>query len=61
VYVLHAFQKKSKQGIATTKRDIELIRQRLSEAGRQHHEAKLSDQENNEIEWLQKACATVAR
>ena len=36
VYVLHAFQKKSKQGIATTRRAIELIRQRLSEAGRQH-------------------------
>src|SRR3954453_16204824 len=30
VYVLHAFQKKSKRGRATTKRDLELIRQRLS-------------------------------
>jgi phage-related protein len=29
VYVLHAFQKKSKQGIATPRRDIELIRSRL--------------------------------
>ncbi|MFZ0322008.1 MAG: type II toxin-antitoxin system RelE/ParE family toxin [Candidatus Sulfotelmatobacter sp.] len=36
VYVLHAFQKKSKRGIATTKRDIDLIRQRLNEAERQH-------------------------
>jgi len=27
IYVLHAFQKKSKRGIATTKRDTELIRQ----------------------------------
>lgn len=35
VYVLHAFQKKSKRGIATTKRDIDLIRQRLNEAARQ--------------------------
>ena len=29
VFVLHAFQKKSKSGIATPKADIELIRQRL--------------------------------
>jgi phage-related protein len=29
IYVLHAFQKKSKRGIATPKRAIELIRQRL--------------------------------
>ena len=38
IYVLHAFQKKSKRGIATTKRDIELIRQRLTEAERLHRE-----------------------
>jgi len=29
VYVLHAFQKKSKQGIATTKHDIDLVKTRL--------------------------------
>ena len=29
VWVIHAFQKKSKTGIKTPKRDIELIRQRL--------------------------------
>lgn len=29
VYVLHCFQKKSKQGIATPKQDIELIKARL--------------------------------
>lgn len=29
VYVLHAFQKKAKAGIATPRREIELIRQRL--------------------------------
>ena len=29
VYVLHAFQKKSKKGIATPKPDIDLIRRRL--------------------------------
>ncbi|CAN5832465.1 type II toxin-antitoxin system RelE/ParE family toxin [soil metagenome] len=32
VYVLHAFQKKSTQGIATSRRDIDLIRQRLQQA-----------------------------
>lgn len=29
VYVLHAFQKKSKQGVKTTKQDISLIKRRL--------------------------------
>jgi phage-related protein len=29
IYVLYAFQKKSKSGIATPKRELELIRQRL--------------------------------
>jgi phage-related protein len=38
IYVLHAFQKKSKSGIATPKRDMELIRQRLAEAERLHRE-----------------------
>jgi len=32
VYVLHCFQKKSKQGIATPKPDMDLIRERLKEA-----------------------------
>ena len=32
IYVLHAFQKKSKKGIETPKRDIDLIRKRYSEA-----------------------------
>ena len=32
VYVLHAFQKKSKTGRATPRRDMELIKQRLREA-----------------------------
>jgi phage-related protein len=36
VYVLHVFQKKSKRGTATPKQDIDLIRQRLNEAERQH-------------------------
>lgn len=32
VYVLHAFQKKSKKGIATPKSDIHLVRERLRRA-----------------------------
>jgi phage-related protein len=32
IYVLHAFQKKSKKGIETPQRDVELIRQRFREA-----------------------------
>ena len=38
VCVLHAFQKKSKRGIATPKRDLDLIHQRLAEAERLHRE-----------------------
>jgi phage-related protein len=38
IYVLHAFQKKSKRGIATPKQDIDLIRRRLAEAERDHNE-----------------------
>jgi phage-related protein len=38
IYVLHAFQKKSKRGIATPQKDIELIRRRLTDAGRLHKE-----------------------
>jgi len=34
IYVLHSFQKKSKSGIATPQKDIELIRRRLAEAQR---------------------------
>jgi phage-related protein len=34
VYVLHAFQKKSKTGIATPQSDVNLVRQRLREAER---------------------------
>ena len=38
VYVLHAFQKKSKRGIATPKSDIDLITRRMR-AAEQHHDA----------------------
>ncbi len=34
IYVLHAFQKKSKSGTATPRRDMELIKHRLREAER---------------------------
>jgi phage-related protein len=34
IYVLHAFQKKSKSGIATPQKDIKLIHRRLAEAQR---------------------------
>ncbi len=32
IYVLHAFQKKSKHGIATPQKEIELVKQRLAAA-----------------------------
>lgn len=38
IYVLHCFQKKSKQGIATPKKDIDLIKQRLKDAKQLHEE-----------------------
>lgn len=38
IYVLHAFQKKSTRGIATPKREIDLVRRRLADAERHHQE-----------------------
>jgi phage-related protein len=38
VYVLHAFQKKSKWGITTPKKDIDLMHQRLAAAERDYRE-----------------------
>ena len=32
IYILHAFQKKSKKGIKTPKQDIDLIKKRLQQA-----------------------------
>lgn len=40
VFVLHVFQKKSKSGVATPKRDLELIRQRLKVAAMRAKELK---------------------
>jgi phage-related protein len=39
VYVLHAFQKKSPSGIKTRRKDVDLIRRRLSDA-RAHYEVR---------------------
>jgi phage-related protein len=36
VYVLHCFQKKSKKGIKTPKRDVDLIKSRLRDAKKLH-------------------------
>jgi phage-related protein len=44
VYVLHVFQKKSKRGIATPKRDLDLIRSRFDLA--KQHYATLGRQED---------------
>jgi phage-related protein len=40
VYVLHAFQKKSKKGIATPKHVIDLIKARLLTAERDHQQRR---------------------
>jgi len=37
VYVLHAFQKKSNKGVATPRREIELVKKRLT-AAQDHYE-----------------------
>jgi phage-related protein len=38
IYVLHTFQKKSKKGIATPKKETDLIHQRLAAAARDYSE-----------------------
>ena len=38
IYVLHAFQKKSKRGIGTPKKEMDLIKKRLIDARRHHKE-----------------------
>ncbi len=38
VYVLHAFQKKSKKGIATPKEEIDLVKKRLKAAEEHYKE-----------------------
>ena len=38
IYVLHAFKKKSKKGVATPQRDIDLIKRRLADAEQDYAE-----------------------
>lgn len=38
IYVLHAFQKKSKKGIETPQKEIDLIKKRLADAERDYRE-----------------------
>ena len=47
VYALHAFQKKSKRGVATPKREIDRIRRRLQLA-QEHYETWRQDQRGEE-------------
>jgi phage-related protein len=45
IYVLHAFQKKSKRGIETPKRDVDLIKKRYAEAqelAREYEKTKIN-------------------
>ncbi|WP_249274154.1 type II toxin-antitoxin system RelE/ParE family toxin [Parachlamydia sp. AcF125] len=46
IFVLHAFQKKSKSGISTPKQDVNLIKRRLKEAESLYKE--LTRENNNE-------------
>jgi phage-related protein len=43
IYVLHAFQKKSKQGIKTPQADIDLIKQRYKDAVTREEENERRD------------------
>lgn len=45
VYVLHAFQKKSKKGIATPKQEIDLVKRRLT-AAQKHYEEHYGEKQN---------------
>jgi len=43
VYVLHAFQKKSRRGIATPKQELDLVRRRLRAAEQHYRETHHGD------------------
>jgi phage-related protein len=45
IYVLHAFQKRSKHGIATPRKDLELIKRRLRDAEELHRQWLASQEE----------------
>ena len=40
VYVLHAFQKKARRGVATPKTELDLVRRRLRAAERHHRDTQ---------------------
>lgn len=44
IYVLHAFQKKSRKGIATPKNELEVVRARLRQAADHYAEWSKSDE-----------------
>jgi phage-related protein len=46
VYVLHAFHKKAKRGIATPKKEIDLVKRRLKAAA-EHYEANYGQDEDD--------------
>lgn len=46
IYVLHAFQKKAKQGIATPKQELDLVRRRLK-AAQEHYADTYGERERN--------------
>ncbi|MCA1628787.1 MAG: type II toxin-antitoxin system RelE/ParE family toxin, partial [Acidobacteria bacterium] len=48
VYVLHAFQKKSKRGVETPKGEIELVKARLRLAREHHQEWRRNRKEEDE-------------
>jgi phage-related protein len=48
VYVLHAFQKKSKRGVETPKAEIEIIKGRLKLAKEHYAEWRQDNEEDNE-------------
>jgi phage-related protein len=50
VYVLHAFQKKSKRGVETPKAEIEIIKSRLKLAKEHYDEWRQDNEEHNEEE-----------
>ncbi|WP_293157143.1 type II toxin-antitoxin system RelE/ParE family toxin [Okeania sp. SIO2C9] len=50
IYVIHAFQNKSKKGIKTPQKDIELIKQRLKIAQQHFDESLINNQEDNNNE-----------
>ena len=48
VYVLHAFQKKSKKGVETPNSEIELVKARLKLAKEHHQEWQRNREEEDE-------------